>query len=65
MSKNFFELAGKNVLDNRPAWRVNASAIDAGADSALLISDHTLFSGKVLAFQCYLNASSLSLLSIM
>uniref|UniRef100_A0A0E0DJI2 Inositol-pentakisphosphate 2-kinase IPK1 n=1 Tax=Oryza meridionalis TaxID=40149 RepID=A0A0E0DJI2_9ORYZ len=52
VSKNFFELAGKNVLDNRPAWRVNASAIDAGADSALLISDHTLFSGNPRGSSC-------------
>lgn len=47
VSKEFLEIVGKNVLSARPAWRVNASAIDTNADSALLISDHSLFSGKV------------------
>jgi inositol-pentakisphosphate 2-kinase len=42
------EIVGKNVLSSRPAWRVTASAIDTSADSALLISDHSLFSGKEL-----------------
>jgi hypothetical protein len=48
VSKDFLEIVGKNVLSSRPAWRVNASAIDTSADSALLISDHSLFSGKLL-----------------
>ena len=46
MSKEFLEIVGKNVLSSRPAWRVNASGIDTSADSVLLISDHSLFSGN-------------------
>ncbi|KAL5215516.1 hypothetical protein ABZP36_006917 [Zizania latifolia] len=52
VSKNFLELVEKNVLSSRPAWRVNASTIDAGADSALLISDHSLFSGNPRGSSC-------------
>uniref|UniRef100_A0ACD5UDV4 Uncharacterized protein n=1 Tax=Avena sativa TaxID=4498 RepID=A0ACD5UDV4_AVESA len=52
VSKEFLEIIGKNVLSSRPAWRVNASAIDTSADSALLISDHSLFSGKPSGTSC-------------
>ncbi|KAG8066549.1 hypothetical protein GUJ93_ZPchr0004g40348 [Zizania palustris] len=52
VSKNFLELVENNVLNIRPAWRVNASAIDAEADSALLISDHSLFSGNPRGSSC-------------
>ena len=58
VSRDFLDLVQKNVLSNRPAWRVNASAIDTSADSALLISDHSLFSGKVLASGPYFNTVS-------
>jgi len=46
VSRDFLELVEKNVLNSRPAWRVNASSIDNTADAALLIADHSLFSGK-------------------
>lgn len=46
VSRDFLELVEKNVLSSRPAWRVNASSIDNTADAALLIADHSLFSGK-------------------
>lgn len=52
VSKDFLEIVGKNVLSARPTWRVNASAIDTSADSALLISDHSLFSGKSRGSSC-------------
>lgn len=52
VSKEFLEIVGNNVLSSRPAWRVNASAIDTNADSALLISDHSLFSGKPSGNSC-------------
>lgn len=58
VSKDFLEIVGKNVLSARPAWRVNASAIDTNADSALLISDHSLFSGKVLESEPYYYSAS-------
>jgi len=47
VSRDFLELVEKNVLNSRPAWRVNASSIDNTADAALLIADHSLFSGKL------------------
>jgi len=47
VSRDFLELVQKNVLNSRPAWRVNASSIDNTADAALLIADHSLFSGKL------------------
>jgi inositol-pentakisphosphate 2-kinase len=60
VSKDFLEIVGKNVLSARPAWRVNASAIDTNANSALLISHHSLFSGKVFESEpCYYSASHL------
>ncbi|CAM0902185.1 unnamed protein product [Alopecurus aequalis] len=52
VSKEFLEIVGKNVLSSRPAWRVNASTIDSDADSALLISDHSLFTGKPRGSSC-------------
>jgi hypothetical protein len=45
VSRDFLELVEKNVLSSRPAGRVNASSIDNTADAALLIADHSLFSG--------------------
>jgi hypothetical protein len=48
ISRGFLELVEKNVLDSRPTWRVNASSIDSTANVALLIADHSLFSGKLL-----------------
>jgi hypothetical protein len=48
VSRGFLELVEKNVLDSRPTWRANASSIDSTANVALLIADHSLFSGKLL-----------------
>jgi len=55
VSRDFLELVEKNVLSSRPAWRVNASSIDNTADAALLIPDHSLFSGTHFA---YIHSSS-------
>ncbi|WVZ87544.1 hypothetical protein U9M48_034167 [Paspalum notatum var. saurae] len=52
VSREFLELVEKNVLDSRPAWRVNASSIDTNADAALLIADHSLFSGNQKGSSC-------------
>ncbi|CAD6235398.1 unnamed protein product [Miscanthus lutarioriparius] len=49
---DFLELVEKNVLSSRPAWRVNASSIDNTADAALLIPDHSLFSGNPTGSSC-------------
>jgi len=52
VSRDFLELVEKNVLNSRPAWRVNASSIDNTADAALLIADHSLFSGNPRGSSC-------------
>ncbi|KAL6651880.1 hypothetical protein ACP70R_010805 [Stipagrostis hirtigluma subsp. patula] len=52
VSRNFLELVEKNVIGSRPAWRVNASSIDNSAESALLIADHSLFSGNPRGSSC-------------
>ncbi|KAJ1273297.1 hypothetical protein BS78_06G269400 [Paspalum vaginatum] len=52
VSRDFLELVEKNVLDSRPAWRVNASSIDTTADAALLIADHSLFPGNQKGRSC-------------
>jgi len=52
VSRDFLELVQKNVLNSRPAWRVNASSIDNTADAALLIADHSLFSGNPRGSSC-------------
>ncbi|CAL5014368.1 unnamed protein product [Urochloa decumbens] len=52
VSGDFLELVEKNVLNSRPAWRVNASSIDKTADAGLLIADHSLFSGNPRGSDC-------------
>lgn len=52
VSKDFLELVENNVLNSRPVWRVNASSIDTTADAALLIADHSLFSGTPKGGSC-------------
>jgi len=61
VSRDFLELVEKNVLSSRPAWRVNASSIDNTADAALLIPDHSLFSGTHFA---YIDTISIPLLTV-
>lgn len=43
VSKEFLESVEKNVLCQRPAWRVHAAKVDILCDSALLMSDHSVF----------------------
>lgn len=43
VSKDFLESIEKNVLSQRPAWRVDAARINSFCESALLISDHSVF----------------------
>uniref|UniRef100_A0A7N2M843 Inositol-pentakisphosphate 2-kinase n=1 Tax=Quercus lobata TaxID=97700 RepID=A0A7N2M843_QUELO len=43
VSREFLESIEKNVLCERPAWRVDAAKVDTDCDSALLMSDHSLF----------------------
>lgn len=46
VSREFLESIEKNVLSQRPAWRVDAAKVDTDCDSALLMSDHSLFPGN-------------------
>ncbi|XP_010254762.1 PREDICTED: inositol-pentakisphosphate 2-kinase-like isoform X2 [Nelumbo nucifera] len=48
VSKEFLESVEKNVLCQRPAWRVDAANINILCDSALLVSDHSVFPHGIL-----------------
>ncbi|XP_042482693.1 inositol-pentakisphosphate 2-kinase-like [Macadamia integrifolia] len=43
VSRRFLESIENNVHCQRPAWRVDAAKVDTLCDSALLISDHSVF----------------------
>ncbi|KAK7351711.1 hypothetical protein VNO77_11355 [Canavalia gladiata] len=43
VSREFLELVEKNVICQRPAWRVDTAQVDMHRDSVLLMSDHSLF----------------------
>ena len=43
VSREFLELVEKNVICQRPAWRVDNARVDMHRDSVLLMSDHSLF----------------------
>ncbi|PIA52750.1 hypothetical protein AQUCO_01000549v1 [Aquilegia coerulea] len=43
VSSKFLEAIEDNINCQRPAWRVNAAKINTICDSALLISDHSVF----------------------
>ncbi|KAI4316844.1 hypothetical protein L6164_024784 [Bauhinia variegata] len=43
VSREFLESIEKNVICQRPAWRVDTAQVDAHCDSVLLLSDHSLF----------------------
>ncbi|KAF8377913.1 hypothetical protein HHK36_031301 [Tetracentron sinense] len=43
VSREFLESVEKNVLCQRPAWRVDAAKVNTLCDSALLMSDHSIF----------------------
>ncbi|KAH7524122.1 hypothetical protein FEM48_Zijuj06G0085500 [Ziziphus jujuba var. spinosa] len=44
VSRQFLESVEKNVICQRPVWRVDAAKVDTSSDSVLLLSDHSLFS---------------------
>ncbi|KAF3446350.1 hypothetical protein FNV43_RR11529 [Rhamnella rubrinervis] len=44
VTREFLESVEKNVICQRPAWRVDAAKVDTSSDSVLLLSDHSLFS---------------------
>ncbi|XP_004499186.1 inositol-pentakisphosphate 2-kinase-like isoform X2 [Cicer arietinum] len=43
VTKEFLESVEKNVVSQRPAWRVDVSRVDTQCDFGLLMSDHSLF----------------------
>ncbi|KAI3788741.1 hypothetical protein L2E82_01514 [Cichorium intybus] len=43
VSRNFLESIQKNVLSQRPSWRVSDADVNTQCDYALLISDHSVF----------------------
>ncbi|KAJ1378881.1 Inositol-pentakisphosphate 2-kinase, partial [Sesbania bispinosa] len=43
VSREFLESVEKNVICQRPAWRVDTAQVDMHCDSVLLMSDHSLF----------------------
>lgn len=43
VSKEFLASVEKNVLSQRPAWRVVSGQVNTLCDSALLLSDHSVF----------------------
>ncbi|KAF5180025.1 Inositol-pentakisphosphate 2-kinase [Thalictrum thalictroides] len=43
VSRQFLEATEDNIHCQRPAWRVNAAKVNTICDSALLISDHSVF----------------------
>ncbi|BAT77745.1 inositol-pentakisphosphate 2-kinase-like isoform X1 [Vigna umbellata] len=43
VTREFLESIEKNVIYQRPAWRVDNALVDMHRDSVLLLSDHSLF----------------------
>jgi len=43
VTREFLESVEKNVIYQRPAWRVDNARVDMHRDSVLLLSDHSLF----------------------
>ncbi|OVA00539.1 Inositol-pentakisphosphate 2-kinase [Macleaya cordata] len=43
VSREFLEAVEHNILCQRPAWRVHTAKVNIFCDSALLISDHSVF----------------------
>lgn len=43
VTKEFLESIEKNVIYQRPSWRVDNARVDMQRDSVLLLSDHSLF----------------------
>ncbi|KAJ7957777.1 Inositol-pentakisphosphate 2-kinase [Quillaja saponaria] len=41
--REFLEAIEKNIICQRPAWRIDAAKVDTLCDAVLLLSDHSLF----------------------
>ncbi|KAG6776502.1 hypothetical protein POTOM_020013 [Populus tomentosa] len=45
VAREFLECVEKNVIKQRPPWRVDVSTFDMERDSMIIMSDHSLFPG--------------------
>jgi inositol-pentakisphosphate 2-kinase len=45
VAREFLECVEKNVIKQRPPWRVDVSTFDMERDSVIIMSDHSLFPG--------------------
>lgn len=43
VTREFLEEIERNIKSHRPDWRIDAAKVDTLNESALLISDHSLF----------------------
>lgn len=50
VTKEFLECVHKGVLFKRPSWRVDNARVNTLHDSALLMSDHSIFPHGINAF---------------
>lgn len=48
VSREFLESVEKNIIYQRPAWRVDSAQVDKHCDSVLLMSDHSLFTHGII-----------------
>ncbi|KAJ9674773.1 hypothetical protein PVL29_023980 [Vitis rotundifolia] len=46
--REFLESVEKNVLCQRPAWRIEAAKVNTNCDHALLLSDHSVFPHSIV-----------------
>ncbi|ONK77818.1 uncharacterized protein A4U43_C02F11010 [Asparagus officinalis] len=56
VSREFLHSIKRSTNDQRPTWRVDAAEVDINCDSALLISDHSIFlssKGTLNADMCF------------
>ncbi|KAG2400646.1 Inositol-pentakisphosphate 2-kinase [Vigna angularis] len=64
VTREFLESIEKNVIYQRPAWRVDNALVDMHRDSVLLLSDHSLFThGNLGSSPCISVEIKISLLS--
>jgi hypothetical protein len=45
VTRDFLECVEKNVIKQRPAWRIDVSVVDLERDFVIIMSDHSLFPG--------------------
>ena len=58
VSREFLESVEKDVICKRPAWRIDTAQVDTHCDSALLMSDHSLFTHGIEMSLCGLSSTA-------